>query len=355
MDIAQTQQRSQADSEPVGTREVFLRVRNLKKHFPIEQGFLRRVVGHVRAVDDVSFDIHYGETLGLVGESGSGKTTTGRCIIGAYPVTSGSIAMKTERGSNQFVDLTKLSRSDRRKYQSRMNMIFQDPYSSLDPRWTVMDIISEAMYHSKRYSKREMEERVRELVEVVGLNISQIKNYPHAFSGGQRQRIGIARALATSPQLVVADEPVSALDVSIQAQILNLLSNLRRELNLSLLLIAHDLGVVEHISDRIGVMYVGKIVELASKVALFRRPRHPYTEALFTAVPTPNPFVKKDRIILRGEVPNPASPPSGCYFHPRCQYVVDRCATETPHWEEIEPGHFVACHRANELTLRSVI
>ena len=253
-----------------------------------------------------------------------------------------------------MVNLTKLKRKERREYQPLMNMIFQDPYSSLDPRWTVLNIISEAMYHSKRYSKQDMEERVGELIEMVGLDESQIKNYPHAFSGGQRQRIGIARALATKPQLVIADEPVSALDVSIQAQILNLLSSLQKELNLTTLFIAHNLSVIEHISNRIGVMYVGKIVEMASKVEIFKRPRHPYTEALFSAVPNPDPFRQQKRIILQGEVPNPANPPSGCYFHPRCQYAIEQCSVKSPVWEEISPSHFVACHRAKELTLRSV-
>ena len=310
--------------------------------------------GYVRAVDDVSFEIHYGETLGLVGEFGSGKTTTGRCIIGAYPVTDGAIYLRPDRDSNEMVDLTKLNHQERIKYQYLMNMIFQDPYSSLDPRWTVLNIVSEAMRHTKQYTKKEMEERVGELVNLVGLDITQIKNYPHAFSGGQRQRIGIARALATYPQLVIADEPVSALDVSIQAQILNLLASLQKELNLTTLFIAHNLSVVEHVSDRIGVMYVGKIVELASKDDIFKQPKHPYTEALFSAVPNPDPFTVKARIILQGEVPNPANLPSGCYFHPRCQYAVERCVLEAPAFEQITPGHFVACHRARELTLEGV-
>jgi len=335
-----------------GKDRVFLRVANLKKYFPIEKGFSRRVIGHVKAVDDVSFDIHYGETLGLVGESGSGKTTTGRCIIGAYPVTGGAIFLRPDQNSNEMVELTKLSRKERLEYQPLMNMIFQDPYSSLDPRWNVFNIISEAMRHSKKYTKEQIEMRVGELMTMVGLNETQIKNYPHAFSGGQRQRIGIARALATSPQLVVADEPVSALDVSIQAQILNLLASLQKELDLTLLFIAHNLGVVEHISDRIGVMYVGKIVELASKVDIFTQPRHPYTEALFSSVLNPDPFTKRERIILKGEIPNPASPPSGCHFHPRCRYAIDKCSKETPVWGEIISAHFAACHRAKELTLR---
>ncbi|MBV7334141.1 ABC transporter ATP-binding protein [Chloroflexi bacterium TSY] len=342
-----------ATEKTAGEKSVLLRVENLKKYFPIEKGFLRRVVGYVRAVDDISFDIHYGETLSLVGESGSGKTTTGRCIIGAYPVTDGAICLRPDKDSNELVNLTKLNRQERRAYQPMMNMIFQDPFSSLDPRWTVYNIVSEAMVHAKTYTKQEIESRVGELITMVGLDKSQIKAYPHAFSGGQRQRIGIARALATRPQLVIADEPVSALDVSIQAQILNLLASLQKDLNLTTLFIAHDLSVVEHVSDRIGVMYVGKIVEMASKTAIFTQPRHPYTEALLSAVPNPDPFKKQERIILQGEVPNPANPPSGCYFHPRCRYAVEQCATETPNWEEIETGHFVACHRAKELTLSS--
>jgi len=343
-----------ATSPTEGRKKVLLRVVNLKKYFPIEKGFLRRVSGYIRAVDDVSFDIHYGETLGLVGESGSGKTTTGRCIIGAYPVTSGSIYLRLDRNSEEMVDLAKLTHKDRRKYQFMMNMIFQDPYSSLDPRWTVLNIVSEAMLHSRKYTQKEMEERVGGLIHTVGLDVTQIKNYPHAFSGGQRQRIGIARALATHPQLVIADEPVSALDVSIQAQILNLLASLQKDLNLTTLFIAHNLSVVEHVSDRIGVMYAGMLVELASKDEIFRQPKHPYTEALFSAVPNPDPFIKKARIILQGEVPNPAFPPSGCYFHPRCRYAMEICSREEPAWEEIRPDHFVACHRARELNLEGV-
>jgi peptide/nickel transport system ATP-binding protein len=342
-------------SQRTNGSNILLRVSRLKKYFPIEKGFLRRTTGYIRAVDDISFDVMAGETLGIVGESGSGKTTLGRCIVGAYPLTSGSIHIRPERSSKTMVDFTSIKGKELRTLRTKMNMIFQDPFSSLDPRWTILDIISEPMRHSRLYSRREIEDRVRDLLNLVGLNVSQLKNYPHAFSGGQRQRIGIARALATNPNLIIADEPVSALDVSIQAQILNLITALQKEFNLTTIFIAHNLSVVEHISDRIGVMYVGKMVEMASKDAIFTRPRHPYTEALFSAVPSPDPFVKKKRIILPGEVPNPANPPTGCYFHPRCRYAIDKCVTDAPVFEEVEKGHFAACHRAHELNLEGVV
>ena len=296
-----------------------LKVENLKKHFPIEQGFLRRVVGYVKAVDGVSFEIGEGETLGLVGESGSGKTTIGRCILRALEPTTGSIQFWT--GDNQVVDMARIDKRAQRRVRRYANMIFQDPFSSLDPRWTVLDIVGEPLKLAGMASGRELENRVKDLMQVVGLEVKHLKRYPHAFSGGQRQRIGVARALATNPRLIIADEPVSALDVSIQAQILNLLQDLQDEFKLSYLFIAHDLSVVEHISDRVAVMYVGKLVEKARTEELFNTPKHPYTEALLSAVPKPDPDLKTERIMLPGEIANPANPPSGCYFHPRCRYA----------------------------------
>lgn len=333
--------------------EVLLEVRDLKKHFPIEKGFFRAVLGHVKAVDGVSFVIREGETFGLVGESGSGKTTLGRCIVRAIEPTAGQVFFRMPDGDQ--VDIAALKRRDLRDVRQHFHMIFQDPYSSLDPRMSVLDIIAEPIRNNKLLSdSREIQDRVRELMEVVGLDIQHLNRYPHAFSGGQRQRIGIARSLAPNPRLIVCDEAVSALDVSIQAQILNLLEDLQEEFNLTFLFIAHDLSVVEHIADRVGVMYVGQLVELADTEALFSDPKHPYTEALLSAVPTTDPEIKMDRIILPGEVANPADPPSGCYFHPRCRYAQDICASEAPEWNEVAPGHFAACHFAEELELRGV-
>ena len=333
--------------------DVLLEVRNLKKHFPIEKGFFRAVQGHVKAVDGVSFFIREGETFGLVGESGSGKTTLGRCIVRAIEPTEGQVFFRMPAGDN--VDIAAMERRELRDVRKHFHMIFQDPYSSLDPRMSVLDIIAEPIRNNKLLSESsEIQDRVRELMEVVGLDIQHLNRYPHAFSGGQRQRIGIARSLAPNPRLIVCDEAVSALDVSIQAQILNLLEDLQEEFNLTFLFIAHDLSVVEHISDRVGVMYVGKLVELADTESLFTDPKHPYTEALLSAVPTTDPEIKMDRIILPGEVANPADPPSGCYFHPRCRYAQEICASETPAWSEVAPGHFAACHFAEELELRGV-
>ena len=335
------------------TGEVMLEVRNLKKYFPIEKGLFRAVQGHVKAVDDVSFTIHEGETFGLVGESGSGKTTLGRCIVRAISPTSGEIFFRLPAG--ELVDVAALPKRDLRQVRKYFHMIFQDPYSSLDPRMSVLDIIAEPIRNNKLLqANREIQDRVRELMTVVGLDIQHLNRYPHAFSGGQRQRIGIARSLAPNPRLIVCDEAVSALDVSIQAQILNLLEDLQAEFNLTFLFIAHDLSVVEHISDRVGVMYVGQLVELADTDSLFADPKHPYTEALLSAVPTTDPEIKMDRIILPGEVANPADPPSGCYFHPRCRYAQDVCQREAPAWQEVAPGHFAACHFAEELELRGV-
>ena len=333
--------------------DVLLDVRNLKKYFPIEKGFFRSVQGHVKAVDDVSFTIREGETFGLVGESGSGKTTLGRCIVRAISPTSGQVIFRVPDGDE--VDLAALPKRELSQARRHFHMIFQDPYSSLDPRMSVLDIIAEPIRNNKLLSARkDIQDRVRELMSEVGLDIQHLNRYPHAFSGGQRQRIGIARSLAPDPRLIVCDEAVSALDVSIQAQILNLLEDLQAEHNLTFLFIAHDLSVVEHISDRVGVMYVGKLVELADTESLFADPKHPYTEALLSAVPTTDPEIKMDRIILPGEVANPADPPSGCYFHPRCRYAQDICKRERPAWQEVKPGHFAACHFADELELRGV-
>jgi peptide/nickel transport system ATP-binding protein len=332
--------------------ENILEVRNLKKHFPIRKGILRRQVGAVLAVDDVSFTIRRGETLSLVGESGCGKTTTSRCILRALTPTSGEIRFQTQ--DQGVVDVAKVPKSELRPLRRQMQMIFQDPYSSLNPRMTIFDIVSEPLLVNGMRSAEERRARVEELLELVSLPAAYMNRFPHAFSGGQRQRIGIARALALRPQLIVADEPVSALDVSVQAQIVNLLLELQDELAVSYLFVAHDLSVVKHGSDRVAVMYVGKIVEVAATNRLFHAPKHPYTEALLSAVPKPDPRFRAQRIILEGEVADAANPPSGCYFHPRCRYVVERCKTETPELAEIEPGHFVSCHRAAEITLTGV-
>ncbi len=326
-----------------------LKVAGLKKYFPVERGFLRRVVGQVKAVDDVSLEIAAGETLGLVGESGSGKTTVGRCILRALAPTAGTIEFSVD--GDRTIDMARVSRRELRELRRYANMIFQDPFYSLDPRWTILDIVGEPLKLAKLADGAELEERVANLMDVVGLEAKHLRRYPHAFSGGQRQRIGIARALATNPRLIIADEPVSALDVSTQAQILNLLNDLQSELGLSFLFIAHDLSVVEHISDRVAVMYVGKLVEVAPKDQLFFFPKHPYTEALLSAVPTPDPDVSKKRIILPGEIANPAAPPSGCAFHPRCQYAQAKCREETPPLLEVAPGQWSSCHFADELEL----
>ena len=329
-----------------------LDVRGLKKFFPIRAGFLRRVVGHVRAVDDVSFHINYGETLALVGESGCGKTTTARCILRALAPTAGEILFHTERGAT--VDVASLSKRELRPLRRQMQMIFQDPYSSLNPRMTLLDIIGEPLLVNGVKNAAERRERVEQLLQMVNLPPEFMQRYPHAFSGGQRQRIGIARALALNPPLIVADEPVSALDVSVQAQIVNLLLDLQDQLNVAVLFVAHDLSVVKHMSHRVAVMYVGKIVEVAETRALFHMPQHPYTEALLSAVPKPDPRLRSQRIILEGDVADPAHPPSGCYFHPRCRYAVDRCKSEAPTLRESQAGHWVSCHRAEELTLVGV-
>ncbi|MDE2776470.1 MAG: ATP-binding cassette domain-containing protein [Chloroflexota bacterium] len=320
--------------------------------FPIKRGLLRRTVGYVSAVNDVSFNIRPGETLSLVGESGCGKTTTGRCIVRVYSPTSGQILYQVEDEAS--VDLAQFDNRELRPYRREIRMIFQDPFSSLNPRLPILQIVGEPLRVNRIASGSELEDRVASLLKRVGLRPEYIRRYPHAFSGGERQRIGIARALALNPRLIVADEAVSALDVSVQAQILNLLQDLQEEFKLTYLFIAHDLSVVEHISHRVAVMYVGKIVELANAETLFANPLHPYTEALLSAVPKPDPRLrhKGARIRLEGEVADPSNPPSGCYFHPRCPYARDRCRDEEPAFREVGRDHWVACHFAEELELR---
>jgi peptide/nickel transport system ATP-binding protein len=332
---------------------LLLEVKNLKKHFPIRRGFFAsKTVGHVRAVDDVSLSIREGETLGLVGESGCGKTTVGRLILRAYDPTAGEVWF-TDRNLGR-VNVAALDKRQLQQLRQNMQLIFQDPYSSLNPRMTLLEIVGEPLFVNKVAQGSEMKHRVAELLKVVGLRPEYMSRYPHAFSGGQRQRIGIARALALNPQLIVCDEPVSALDVSVQAQIINLLQDLQQEFGLTYLFISHDLSVVEHISNRVAVMYVGKLVEYALTDELFINPKHPYTEALLSAVPKPDPRIRTEQIILEGDIADPARPPSGCYFHPRCRYRIDRCETEEPGLRLIAPDHFVSCHRAEELQLIGV-
>ena len=331
-------------------KQPLLRVRNLKKHFPIIRGVFNRVVGHVLAVDGVSFDLYTGECLGLVGESGSGKTTVGRTILRALAPTDGEVLF---RPNDETVDIARASSDKLKQLRRHMQMIFQDPYSSLNPRMTVLDIIGEPLLVNGMKNRRQREDRVRELLVQVGLKPQHLRRYPHAFSGGQRQRIGIARALSLNPKLIVADEPVSALDVSVQAQVLNLLQELQQQFGLTYLFIAHDLSVVRHISDRVAVMYVGRLVELADVDRLFQAMKHPYTEALLSAIPVTDPKRRSKRILLTGEVADPSNPPSGCAFHPRCRYARDRCQQEVPELRQIEPDHFVRCHLAEELELEN--
>jgi len=336
-------------SRSLNQEEILLEVKDLKKHFPVQRGFFRGTVGHVKAVDGVSFYIREGETFGLVGESGCGKTTTGRCIVRLLEPTSGEIIFNDEQAGRLHVE--SLPKEQVRELRRNMQIIFQDPYSSLNPRLTLKRIVGEPLIVNEGVNGRSLTERVTELLEAVGMPGDVLDRYPHAFSGGQRQRIGIARALALNPKLIVCDEPVSALDVSVQAQVLNLLEDLQREFDLTFLFIAHDLSVVRHISDRVGVMYVGKLVEMSETDELYRNPQHPYTEALMSAVPKPDPRARSKRLILEGEVADPANPPSGCYFHPRCRYAQGVCAHEEPRLQDIGGRHWVACHRTKELDL----
>ncbi|SOC38493.1 ABC transporter ATP-binding protein [Ureibacillus acetophenoni] len=317
--------------------ELLIEAKGLKKYFPVQKGLFSKNNSFVRAVDGISLAIKKGETLGLVGESGCGKSTTGRMIMRLLAPTDGEIWFNGK-------DISKLNNKQLRETRKEFQMIFQDPYASLNPRMTIRELISEPLIVHKMLTKKEREKRVHELLEYVGLTSYHANRYAHEFSGGQRQRIGIARALAVNPKLIVADEPVSALDVSIQSQVLNLMQDLQKEFGLTYLFISHDLSVVEHISDRVGVMYLGKIVEITDKESLYGNPLHPYTKALMSAVPVADPRMKRERIILQGDIPSPSNPPSGCTFHPRCQSCMEICKTVVPELKEVEPGHFTACH-----------
>lgn len=317
--------------------DVLLKVDNLKKYFPITGGLFGKTVGHVKAVDDVSFYVRKGETLGLVGESGCGKSTTGRVLMRLLEATEGKVVFEDQ-------ELTSLNSNAMRKMRKEIQMVFQDPFASLNPRHTVEKILEEPLIVHGIGDKEERKRRVREMLEVVGLSSYHAKRYPHQFSGGQRQRIGIARALMTKPKLIIADEPVSALDVSIQSQVLNLLEDLQKDFGLTYIFIAHDLGVVKHISDRVGVMYLGRLVEITESEKLYEKPLHPYTRALLDSIPIPDPDVKKDRELLSGDLPSPSNPPLGCAFHTRCRDCMDICKTTRPEMKEVEPGHFAACH-----------
>jgi len=338
-----------------GDRNRLLEVRGLKKYFPITKGLFSRVRGYVKAVDGVSFHINRGEALGLVGEGGCGKTTIGRVITRLYPPTDGEIWFRLGEPDSEMIDISGLSRKELLPFRRQMQIIFQDPFTSLNPRKTILQIVSEPLRINKIAKGQELEDRVGELLQVVGLRPEYMMRYPHAFSGGQRQRIGVARALALNPRFLVADEPVSALDVSVQAQVLNLLKSLQRKLDLTYLFISHDLSVVKHVSSRIAVMYVGKLVETADSRDLFARPLHPYTEALMAAVPRPDPRAQRSTFTLKGEVADPGNPPPGCCFHPRCNYARPICSQEEPALREITEGRTVACHFAEELELAGAL
>lgn len=342
----------------INEKNVILEVKHLRKFFPIKKGFLQKVVGNVKAVDDVNFFVREGETLGLVGESGCGKTTASRTVIRLYEPTYGVAYFKSSVLSStdepMIVNLMDLDKEQMKIIRKEMSMIFQDPINSLNPRMSIYDIVAEPMIIHGQTDSQRNEASVINLLERVGLRSSYLRRYPHEFSGGQRQRIGIARALALNPKIIFCDEPVSALDVSIQAQTLNLLKDLQSDFNLSYVFVAHDLSVVQHISDRVAVMYVGKIAEVAESDVLYNNPLHPYTEALLSAVPKPDPKYKSERIHMQGDIADPSNPPSGCYFHPRCRYAKEICKTTAPEYRELKPDHFVSCHRAEELELRGV-
>ncbi len=324
-------------------REVLVSVKGLKKHYPITKGLFRRKVGAVRAVDGISFDLYRGETLGLVGESGSGKSTAGRAVLRLEDVTDGTISFDGE-------DLTHLPMGQVRRIRPRMQMVFQNPHASLNPRMTVASIIGEPLVEHKKGRGEERKARIEELLALVGLDPTHANRYPHEFSGGQRQRIGIARAIALNPEFIVCDEPIAALDVSIQAQVVNLLDHLQDELGLSYLFISHDMSMVRHIADRVAVLYLGRLVEMADVDALYDNAKHPYTRALHSAVPVPDPIIEanRNRVILEGDIPSPADPPPGCSFHTRCPVAQDQCSLDLPVWQELEPGHWVACHFADD-------
>ncbi len=343
----------------MAAQERLLEVENLKKFFPVRKGIIKRVVGHVKAVDDIGLFIKEGETLGLVGESGCGKTTVGRTILRLIEPTEGKIRFRSkklaQRGEkNKFVNVAAASPSQLQALRQEMQIIFQDPYSALNPRMTIEKIVGEPLTIHGMAKGSQLRDRVRKMLGAVGLNPDYMNRFPHQFSGGQRQRIGIARALATDPQLVIADEPVSALDVSIRAGVINLMQDLQREFGLTYLFISHDLSVIKYISDRVAVMYLGKIVELAEAQKLFADPKHPYTEALMSAVPVPNPDFQMEQILLEGDVPTPLNPPPGCYFHPRCRYAKDVCSNESPVYTDLGDEHFVSCHFAESLNLRPI-
>ena len=332
-----------------GDNNTILQVENLKKYFPIQRGVFRRKVGDIKAVDGVSFDVYRGETLGLVGESGCGKTTAGRTIIRIYEATDGHIFFNG-------TDLTVIKGKELREIRSRIQMVFQDPYASLNPRMSVYGIVSEPLVIFNAVPKKERKERVEELLQIVGLNPGLMNRYPHEFSGGQRQRIGLARSLALNPDLIICDEPISALDVSIQAQVVNLLEDLQEKLGLTYVFIAHDLSMVRHISNRVAVMYLGKIVELTDRDSLYANPLHPYTQALLSAIPVPDPFLeeKRERILLEGDLPSPANPPNGCNFNTRCPRAFDTCYEVEPEYVEVEPGHYCACHLVQPETIEDI-